>query len=67
MPFRLRRRQGQDDAADDGENIRERADFTIITSDNPRSEEPEAIIRDIEEGIRDTGGAYITIVNRKEG
>jgi UDP-N-acetylmuramoyl-L-alanyl-D-glutamate--2,6-diaminopimelate ligase len=44
----------------------ERADFTIITSDNPRSEEPEAIIRDIEEGIRDTGGAYITIVNRKE-
>lgn len=44
----------------------ELADFTIITSDNPRTEEPEAIIGDIEEGIRDTGGAYITIVNRKE-
>ena len=39
----------------------ELADFTIITSDNPRTEEPEAIIGDIEEGIRDTGGAYIRL------
>jgi UDP-N-acetylmuramoyl-L-alanyl-D-glutamate--2,6-diaminopimelate ligase len=28
------------------------ADFTIITSDNPRKEDPEAILRDIEEGFR---------------
>lgn len=31
------------------------SDITIITSDNPRTEEPEAIIRDIEQGIIRTG------------
>jgi len=42
------------------------ADFTIITSDNPRTEEPEAIVRAIEEGIKTTSGHYVTIVNRRE-
>jgi UDP-N-acetylmuramoyl-L-alanyl-D-glutamate--2,6-diaminopimelate ligase len=42
------------------------ADFTIITSDNPRTEEPSAIINDIEEGIKKTKAAYITIVDRRE-
>lgn len=42
------------------------ADFTIITSDNPRFEEPEAIIADIETGIRKTSGEYIKITDRKE-
>lgn len=42
------------------------ADFTIITSDNPRTEEPFAIIRDIEEGIKKTGCEYITIADRRE-
>ena len=42
------------------------ADFTIITSDNPRFEEPEAILDDIEHGMKETNGAYIKIVNRKE-
>ncbi|HHW48105.1 MAG TPA: UDP-N-acetylmuramoyl-L-alanyl-D-glutamate--2,6-diaminopimelate ligase [Clostridiaceae bacterium] len=42
------------------------ADFTIITSDNPRSEEPAAIIKEIEEGIKMTNGKYITIVDRRE-
>lgn len=42
------------------------ADFTIITSDNPRFEEPEAIIADIVTGIQKTDGAYITITDRKE-
>jgi len=42
------------------------ADFTVITSDNPRTEEPSAIINDIEEGIKKTKAAYITIVDRKE-
>lgn len=41
------------------------ADFTIITSDNPRSEEPMAIISQIEEGIKKTSGKYITIGDRK--
>jgi UDP-N-acetylmuramoyl-L-alanyl-D-glutamate--2,6-diaminopimelate ligase len=34
-----------------GRVVTELADFAIITSDNPRSEEPAAIIRDIESGI----------------
>ena len=42
------------------------ADFTVITSDNPRYEEPEAIIADIVTGIRRTDGAYVTITDRKE-
>lgn len=42
------------------------ADFTIITSDNPRFEEPEDIIADIVTGIGKTGGRYISIVDRKE-
>ncbi len=42
------------------------ADFTIITSDNPRFEEPEAIIEDIKTGINKTGGKYIDITDRKE-
>ncbi len=44
----------------------ELSDVTIITSDNPRTEEPAAIVRDIEEGIKKTNGEYVTIVNRKE-
>jgi UDP-N-acetylmuramoyl-L-alanyl-D-glutamate--2,6-diaminopimelate ligase len=40
------------------------ANFTIITSDNPRSEEPEAIIKDIAEGFE--GENYKVIVNREE-
>ena len=42
------------------------SDFTIITSDNPRDEEPFKIIEDIEEGIKKTGGKYITIEDRQE-
>ncbi len=42
------------------------ADFTIITSDNPRDEEPRAIMEDIKTGIQKTDGAYIEIPDRKE-
>lgn len=42
------------------------ADFTVITSDNPRFEEPEAIIDDIETGMKKTDGKYIKITDRKE-
>ena len=42
------------------------ADYTIITSDNPRTEEPETIITDIEVGIKKTKGQYTCIVDRKE-
>ncbi len=42
------------------------ADFTIITSDNPRTEEPQKIVEQIEEGMKKTNGKYVTIVDRTE-
>lgn len=42
------------------------ADLTIITSDNPRFEEPQAIIDDIKIGIGKTDGKYVEICDRKE-
>ncbi len=42
------------------------ADLTIITSDNPRFEEPQDIIRDIKTGIARTEGIYVEIIDRKE-
>lgn len=42
------------------------ADLTIITSDNPRFEEPQDIIDDIKTGIGKTDGAYVEIIDRKE-
>ena len=42
------------------------ADYTIITSDNPRTEKPENIVKDIEEGIIKTKGKYEVIVDRKQ-
>ena len=44
----------------------ELADFTIVTSDNPRFEEPASIIDMILCGIRETDGEYISIENRRE-
>ncbi len=42
------------------------ADYTIITSDNPRTENPEQIVNEIEQGIKKTNGKYICIVDRVE-
>ena len=42
------------------------ADLTVITSDNPRFEEPLDIIADIKTGIEKTAGKYIEIPDRKE-
>ena len=42
------------------------ADLTVITSDNPRDEEPQAIIEDIKGGIRKTRGACVEIASRRE-
>ena len=49
-----------------GEVSGELADFTIITSDNPRFEEPAAIIEDIKSGISKTDGEFTAIEDRKE-
>lgn len=42
------------------------ADFTIITSDNPRFEDPLAIMDDIVTGMEKTEGKYIKIPDRKD-
>ena len=42
------------------------ADLTIITSDNPRDEDPQAIIDDIKIGMAKTEGLYVEIPDRKE-
>lgn len=42
------------------------ADFTIITSDNPRTEDPDKIVHQIEEGIKKTDAKYKVIVDRRQ-
>ena len=42
------------------------ADFSVLTSDNPRLEDPMDILRAIEEGIKRTTGPYVVIENRRE-
>ncbi len=43
------------------------SNLSIITSDNPRMEDPKAIIEEIEQGMLKTSCAYEKIENRKEG
>jgi UDP-N-acetylmuramoyl-L-alanyl-D-glutamate--2,6-diaminopimelate ligase len=42
------------------------SDFTIITSDNPRTENPESILSDIETGIKKTDGSYLKVPDRTQ-
>ena len=42
------------------------SDFVIVTSDNPRTEAPDAIIDDILAGMHDTTTPYVVIENRQE-
>ena len=42
------------------------ADLTVVTSDNPRYEEPLDIIEDILTGVKKADGEYVTIPDRKE-
>ena len=42
------------------------ADYCILTSDNPRTENPLVILAAIEKGIKPTGGRYEVIENRRE-
>lgn len=44
------------------------ADFVVLTSDNPRNENPSDILEDMRQGIKpDQVGRVLTIVDRKEG
>ncbi len=47
-----------------GKIVTELADFTIITTDNPRSENPGQIIRDIRKGIKKNN--YTVILDRRQ-
>ncbi len=49
-----------------GEIVGRLADFSILTSDNPRTEDPDAILRSIEDGMKKTKGEYVVIENRRE-
>lgn len=49
-----------------GEIAASKNDLVILTTDNPRSEDPEKIIKDIIPGIERAGGKYEYIVDRKE-
>lgn len=44
----------------------ELSDYLIVTSDNPRTEEPMTIISDIMEGVNETGCDHVVIENRRE-
>ena len=56
--------RAKDRRFDMGEVSGEYSDLTIITSDNPRSEDPASIMKDIETGIRRTNGNYVKIEDR---
>lgn len=49
-----------------GEIVGRMADFSILTSDNPRTEDPMLILNSIEEGMKQTDGEYVVIENRRE-
>jgi len=42
------------------------SDFAIVTSDNPRSEDPMEIIASVEDGVKKSGCEYVVIENRRE-
>ncbi|MEG1067289.1 MAG: UDP-N-acetylmuramoyl-L-alanyl-D-glutamate--2,6-diaminopimelate ligase [Anaerovoracaceae bacterium] len=50
-----------------GEISSKLADLTVVTSDNPRNEKPEAIIQDIISGVERQEGKYVAIIDRIQG
>ena len=49
-----------------GEAASRLADFVIVTSDNPRSEDPERIVQQILPGVEQHDTPHVVIVNRRE-
>jgi UDP-N-acetylmuramoyl-L-alanyl-D-glutamate--2,6-diaminopimelate ligase len=49
-----------------GEVSSKYADLTVVTSDNPRFEEPQDIMNDILIGVKKGNGKFIEIIDRKE-
>ena len=48
-----------------GDMVSRMADIAIFTSDNPRTEDPEQILREMEEGV-EAGNRYLKITDRHE-
>ncbi|HVG30837.1 MAG TPA: UDP-N-acetylmuramoyl-L-alanyl-D-glutamate--2,6-diaminopimelate ligase [Pyrinomonadaceae bacterium] len=42
------------------------SDVVVLTSDNPRTEDPEAILRDAEVGLKRVGKPYLKLTDRRE-
>ena len=49
-----------------GETAARHADFCVITSDNPRFEDPCSIISEIEEGFREISSSYVAVEEREK-
>ena len=49
-----------------GEIAGKLSQYCVITSDNPRTEDPEAIIDQVEQGMKKTGCAYERVADRRE-
>ncbi len=49
-----------------GEIAGKYCDLTILTSDNPRFEDPNAICEEIAEGVSMYGGEYVIVLDREE-
>jgi UDP-N-acetylmuramyl-tripeptide synthetase len=49
-----------------GEAAASLSDVVVVTSDNPRTEDPEAILRDAEVGLKNVGKPYLKITDRRE-
>ncbi len=42
------------------------SDFAYVTSDNPRTEDPASIVAMVEDGVKESGGNYQVIIDRRE-
>jgi len=49
-----------------GRVVAENSDFSIITSDNPRTENPMEIIREVEVGVKEIGKEYEVVSDRRD-
>lgn len=49
-----------------GRAAAENADYAVVTSDNPRSEDPVGIILQVEDGLRAGAGHFEAVVDRRE-
>jgi len=49
-----------------GEAAGKGSDFVVATSDNPRSEDPDAILAEVEPGLQSSGVEYVIETDRAE-